>query len=127
MPIRMNQQTKAMVAAAKEMEKAKFVLRLYVAGMTPRSAEAIRRVTDFCEKHLTKQYKLEIVDIYQKPALMKGEQIVAVPTLVKHLPAPLRRFIGDMQDEQKLLFGMDLVSKEEGDAGTRGRGDAEKN
>jgi circadian clock protein KaiB len=111
MPVRMNRQTKALVAAAEDIEHAKFVLRLYVAGMTPRSAEAIRRVTAFCEKHLTDQYELEIIDIYQRPALMKGEQIIAVPTLVKHLPEPLRRFIGDMHDEEKLLFGMDLVTK----------------
>ncbi len=111
MPVRTTPQTKEIIAAAREMEKARYVLRLYVAGMTPRSAEAIRRVTDFCEKHLTKQYELEIIDIYQKPALIKGEQIIAVPTLVKSLPAPLRRFIGDMHDEQKLLFGMDLVTK----------------
>ncbi len=112
MPARTNKQTKAMIAAAKEMEHARYVLRLYVAGMTPRSAEAIRRVTEFCERHLADRYELEIVDIYQKPALMKGEQIVAVPTLVKQLPAPLRRFIGDMHDEEKLLFGMDVVAKQ---------------
>lgn len=112
MPVRTNEQTKAIIAAAKEMEKASFILRLYVAGMTPRSAEAIRRVTDFCEKHLTEQYELEIIDIYQKPALAKGEQIIAVPTLVKQLPLPLRRFIGDMHDEEKLLFGMDLVTRQ---------------
>ncbi len=112
MPVRKNKQTEAIIAAAKEMESARYVLRLYVAGMTPRSAEAIRRVTEFCEKHLTEQYELEIIDIYQKPALAKGEQIVAVPTLVKQLPVPLRRFIGNMQDEEKLLFGMDLVTKE---------------
>jgi circadian clock protein KaiB len=111
MPVRTNKQTKEMIAAAKEMERQRYVLRLYVAGMTPRSAEAIRRVTEFCERHLSEQYELEIVDIYQKPALVKGEQIVAVPTLVKHLPTPLRRFIGDMQDEERLLFGMDLVTK----------------
>jgi len=100
------------MAAAEALANARYVLRLYVAGMTPRSTDAIRRVTAFCEKHLSKQYELEIVDIYQKPALMKGEQIVAVPTLVKLLPAPLRRFIGDMQNEKKLLFGMDLVKRE---------------
>ncbi len=110
MPYHASKQTKAIISAAREMKNARFVLRLYVAGMTPRSAEAIRRVTDFCEKHLTKQYELEIVDIYQKPALVKGEQIIAVPTLVKQLPEPLRRFIGDMHDEQRLLFGMDLVA-----------------
>lgn len=111
MPFHANKQTREIIAAAQEMKNARYVLRLYVAGMTPRSAEAIRRVTEFCEKHLTKQYELEIVDIYQKPALMKGEQILAVPTLVKQLPAPLRRFIGDMNSEDKLLFGMDLVAK----------------
>ena len=111
MPVRTNQDTKTLIAAANEMGNARYVLRLYVAGMTPRSAEAIRRVTDFCEKHLSTQYELEIIDIYQKPALAMGEQIIAVPTLVKHLPAPLRRFIGGMQDEQKLLFGMDLVTR----------------
>ncbi len=112
MPARTNKQTKALIATAKEMEKEQYVLRLYVAGMTPRSAEAIRRVTDFCEKHLTEQYELEIIDIYQKPALIQGEQILAVPTLVKALPQPLRRFIGDMHDEEKLLFGMDLVTRQ---------------
>lgn len=112
MPVKTtDQDTAALLAAARAMADARYVLRLYVAGMTPRSAEAIRRVTDFCERHLAEQYDLEIVDIYQKPALMKGEQIVAVPTLVKHLPEPLRRFIGDMHDEQRLLFGMDLVTR----------------
>ncbi len=111
MPFRTNKDTKELISAARKMEHTRYVLRLYVAGMTPRSAEAIRRVTDFCEKHLTKQYELEIIDIYQKPALAKGEQIVAVPTLVKHLPEPLRRLIGDLNDEEKLLFGMDLVTR----------------
>lgn len=110
MPPRKNKQTEALIAAARELEGAQYLLRLYVAGMTPRSAEAIRRVTEFCEKHLDHRYELEIIDIYQKPALLQGEQIVAVPTLVKRLPSPLRRFIGDMQNEEKLLFGLDLVS-----------------
>ena len=112
MPMHTDKQTKKLIAAAKKMEHTRYVLRLYVAGMTPRSAEAIRRVTDFCKKHLSEQYELEIIDVYQKPALMRGEQIVAVPTLVKRLPTPLRRFIGDMHDEQKLLFGMDLLSND---------------
>lgn len=113
MPYSTNDNTKKLIEAAKEMENAHYVLRLYVAGMTPRSAEAIRRVTEFAEKHLTEQYELEIIDIYQKPALAQGEQILAVPTLVKVLPEPLRRFIGDMNDEDRLLFGMDLVEKNE--------------
>ncbi len=96
-------------AAAEEGEPTRYVLRLYVAGMTPRSALAIRKVTEVCEKKLSGRYELEIVDVYQKPALVKGEQIVAVPTLIKRLPLPLRRFIGDMHDEEKLLFGLDLI------------------
>jgi len=113
MPAHANKQTKELIKAAREAAQAPYVLRLYVAGMTPRSADAIRRVIDFCEKHLSGQYELEIVDIYQKPALAKGEQIVAVPTLVKQLPEPLRRFIGDMQDEKRLLFGMDIITKQQ--------------
>lgn len=111
MAYRAKDQTNKLIEAAREMEDTHYVLRLYVAGMTPRSAEAIRRVTDFADKHLAEQYELEIVDIYQKPALAQGEQIIAVPTLVKVLPEPLRRFIGDMHDEDRLLFGMDLVKK----------------
>lgn len=113
MPVKKNLETKALIAAANGMADARYILRLYVAGMTPRSAEAIRRVTDFCEKHLTEQYELEIIDIYQKPALLNEEQVIAVPTLIKKLPLPLRHFIGDMQDEEKLLFGMDLVARNE--------------
>jgi circadian clock protein KaiB len=111
MPVKPGNDSEALVDAARALADARYVLRLYVAGMTSRSAEAIRRVTAFCEKHLTGQYELEIIDIYQKPALMQDEQIIAVPTLVKRLPEPLHRFIGDMQDEEKLLFGMDLVTK----------------
>jgi circadian clock protein KaiB len=111
MPTRTDRQTKDIIAAAEKMKDAPYLLRLYVAGMTQRSAEAIRRVTEFCEKYLSDRYELEIVDIYQKPTLMKDEQIIAVPTLVKRLPAPLRRFIGDMHNEENLLFGMDLVTR----------------
>jgi len=109
MPARIRKRAEAvMTAAAKEMEETPYVLRLYVAGVTPRSAEAIRRVTAFCEEHLSERYELEIVDIYQKPALVRGEQIIAVPTLIKRLPLPLRRVIGDMQSEEKMFFGLDL-------------------
>jgi circadian clock protein KaiB len=111
MPPRKNKATEDLIAAARNLENSPFLLRLYVAGMTPRSAEAIRRVTEFCDKHLDERYELEIVDIYQKPTLVKGEQIIAVPTLIKRLPLPLRRFIGDMQSEEKLLFGLDLLEK----------------
>ena len=90
----------------------KYVLRLYVAGITPRSREAIRTVTAICEENLQGRYDLEVIDIYQQPTLAKGEQIVAAPTLIKKLPAPLRKFIGSMADKEKLLVGLDLKPKE---------------
>jgi circadian clock protein KaiB len=96
----------------KDAGKSKYVLRLYVAGMTTRSKLAISNIKDICEEHLKGRYDLEIVDVYQQPVLAKGEQIIAVPTLVKQLPLPLRRFIGDMTKTEKILLGMDLVPKE---------------
>jgi circadian clock protein KaiB len=99
---------KALKAAEK---KPKYVLRLYVAGISRRSATAIRSIKDICEEYLKGRYDLEIIDIYQQPALAKGEQIIAVPTLIKKLPDPLRRFIGDMADADRVLFGLDLKQK----------------
>ncbi len=91
----------------------KYVLRLYVAGMTPRSARAIKNIVVICEKRLQGIYDLEVIDIYKHPTLAKGEQIVAVPTLVKQLPLPLRRFIGDLSDAEKIILGLDLRSVED--------------
>lgn len=88
----------------------KYVLRLYVTGMTPRSAEAIARIKEICEEHLAGRYELEVVDIYQQPMLAKGEQILATPTLIKKLPLPLRRLVGDLSNKQRVLMGLDLQS-----------------
>jgi circadian clock protein KaiB len=88
-----------------------YVLRLYVTGMTPRSTEAIDTIRAICEEHLHGRYDLEVVDIYQRPHLAKDEQIIAVPTLVKKLPAPLRRFIGNLSDVDRVLLGLDLRRK----------------
>ncbi len=85
-----------------------YVLRLYVTGATPRSTRAILNIKTICEKHLKRRYTLEIIDVYQQPVLAKGEQIIAAPTLVKCLPLPLRRFIGDMSRTEKILLGLDL-------------------
>ena len=73
-----------------------YVLRLYVVGMTPNSLRAIANIKEICENHLQGRYELEVIDIYQKPVLAQGEEIIAAPTLVKELPLPLRKFIGDM-------------------------------
>jgi circadian clock protein KaiB len=95
-------------AAAKQSTTQRYVLRLYVTGMTARSARAINNIRAICEEHLRGRYDLEVVDVYQQPVLARGEQIVAAPTLVKQLPLPLRRIIGDMSDKDRVLLGLDL-------------------
>ena len=91
----------------------RYILRLHVAGITPRSEQAIRNVTALCEKHLAGKYELEVIDLYQNPVLAKGEQIIAAPTLIKELPLPLRRLIGNMSQEEKFLVGLDLKPVED--------------
>lgn len=91
-----------------EASQRKYVLRLYVAGINPRSSAAIRSITEICEEHLQGRYELQVIDIYQQPTLAKGEQIIAAPTLIKKLPLPLRRFIGDLADTDRILVGLDL-------------------
>ena len=89
----------------------RYILRLYVAGMTSRSTRAVENVRAFCEKHLEGRYDLQIIDVYQQPALAKSEQLIAAPTLIKKLPLPLRRLIGDMSNEDRILVGLDLVPR----------------
>jgi len=88
-----------------------YVLRLYVAGLTPASARAIDNIQTICETHLEGRYKLEVIDLYERPSLASGEQIIATPTLIKKLPLPLRRIIGDMSDTERVLVGLDLREK----------------
>jgi circadian clock protein KaiB len=102
-----------------KMEKAleaqgdrQYVLRLYVAGLTPKSTLAVTNIKKICEEHLAGRYSLEVIDLYKRPALADGEQIIAAPTLLKKLPLPLRRFIGDMSNTEKILVGLDLRPKE---------------
>jgi circadian clock protein KaiB len=85
-----------------------YVLRLYITGMTPRSSEAFAAIKAICEEFLQGRYDLEVVDIYQQPWLAKDEQILAAPTLVKRLPSPLRRLIGNLADTDRVLVGLDL-------------------
>jgi circadian clock protein KaiB len=91
----------------------KYVLRLYVTGMTSRSLRAIATVRAVCDRHLAGRHELEIVDVYQQPGRISDDQIVAIPTLVKYQPAPLRRIIGDMSNRQRLLDGLGLVREAE--------------
>ena len=97
--------------AAAGRDRAKYVLRLYVAGMTPKSTRAIANIKRICDEHLAGRYELKVIDIYQQPKLAKGEQIIAAPTLIKKLPLPLRRFIGDLSDTERIIFGLDLRPK----------------
>jgi len=95
-------------AAAAYLDNARYVLWLYVTGRTRNSERAIVNIRKICEEHLRGRYDLEIVDISQHPALAEGEQIIAAPTLIKKLPLPLRRFIGDMSQSERILLGLDL-------------------
>ncbi|HJU62848.1 MAG TPA: circadian clock KaiB family protein [Candidatus Binatia bacterium] len=88
-----------------------YVLRLYIAGTTSKSIRAVANIKEICESSLKNRYDLEVIDIYQQPVLLKGEQIIAAPTLVKQLPLPLRKFIGDMSDTERILVGLDLRPK----------------
>jgi circadian clock protein KaiB len=93
-------------------QEKRYTLKLYIAGMTPQSMRAIANVKKICEEHLQGRYELEVVDLYQQPQLAKGEQIIAAPTLIKKLPLPLRRIIGDMSKTERVLVGLDLRKKE---------------
>lgn len=95
-------------AAAARHDNARYVLRLYVTGTTRNSERAIVNIRKICEDHLQGRYDLEIIDITRHPMLAEGEQIIAAPTLIKKLPLPLRRFIGDMSQTERILLGLDL-------------------
>lgn len=90
-------------------EKDRYELRLYITGMTSRSTAALATIKAICEEHLAGRYQLEVIDIYQQPKLAKDEQIVAAPTLVKRVPAPIRRFIGNLSDRDRVLLGLNLI------------------
>ena len=84
-------------------------LRLYVAGKTERSVTALRNLQKYCEEHLKGQYKIEVVDLLEKPQLAEGDQILAVPTLVRKVPEPIRKIIGDLSNEEKVLVGLNII------------------
>lgn len=93
---------------AASQDQAKYILQLYVTGITPKSSRAIANILKICEENLAGRYELEVIDIYRQP---KGEQIVVAPMLIKKLPLPLRRLIGDMPDTERFLVGTDLKLK----------------
>jgi len=89
-------------------EALRYILRLYVTGQTPRSVRSIENLRRLCEKYLKGQFDLEIIDIYQQPALASEGQIIAAPTLIKTMPLPLRRLVGDFSDQKRVVLGLDL-------------------
>jgi len=96
---------------ARATQNERYVLRLYVTGMTARATRAIQNVRAICDEHLKGRYDLEVIDMYQRPALARDEQIVAAPTLIKKLPLPLRRIIGDMSQRERVLLGLGLTRR----------------
>ena len=94
--------------SVKKRKNEGYVLKLYVTGITSLSTLAISNLKKMCEEHLKGRYILEVIDLYKNPGLAKGEQIIAAPTLIKKLPLPLRRVIGDMSNSEKVLVGLDI-------------------
>jgi circadian clock protein KaiB len=90
-------------------EEPEYKLRLYVAGQTPKSLQAFANLKRICEEHLQGHYQIEVIDLLENPQLAKGDQILAIPTLVRRLPPPLRKIIGDLSDTERVLIGLDLV------------------
>jgi circadian clock protein KaiB len=102
--------TKAFEDSLRAEPGMQYRLRLFVAGTTPRSARAIQNIRAICEANLQGRYDLEVIDIYQHPEQIVPEQIVVIPTLIKELPLPLRKMIGDLSNKEQVLLGLDIVS-----------------
>lgn len=101
------EQPKAKTALLK-IVSSRYMLKLYVAGQSPKSVNAIVNIKKICEENLQGRYELEVIDLYQQPQLAQGEQIIAVPTLIRKLPLPLRRIIGDLSNTERVLVGLDI-------------------
>lgn len=103
-------QVKDLISEA-DIDPEYYRLRLYVAGQTTKSVAAMANLRRVCENYLAGRYELEVIDLMQNPKLAAGDQILAIPTLVRHLPAPLKRIIGDLSNTEKVLVGLDIRSK----------------
>lgn len=109
-PVQSDYTLKAFEAALAELGHAVYVLRLYITGTTPKSTRAVHNLTKLCQERLAGRYDLEVIDIYQQPALAQAENILAVPTLVKKLPLPVQKLIGDLSNAQQLAARLGLSS-----------------
>ena len=90
------------------MEEEHWELRLYVAGQTPKSMTALANLKKYCEQHVKGRYQLEVIDLLQNPQLAEGDQILAIPTLVRKVPQPIRKIIGDLSNQERVLVGLDI-------------------
>lgn len=99
-------------AAAGAGRQQAYMLRLYVAGATPQSTRALLNIKEICEEHLQGRYELDVVDVFVQPAQARAEDIIAVPTLLKKLPAPLRRLVGDLSNRERVLVGLNIKPKQ---------------
>jgi circadian clock protein KaiB len=126
-----NVKRKKPIDDAKAFEKAlgkpsptgRYLLRLYISGSTPKSARAITNIRAICEEKLAGRYELEVIDIYQHPEEVKADQIVVTPTLVKSLPMPVRKLIGDLSNRERVLVGLDVIPKPASEQPARGGGE----
>src|SRR5689334_6322985 len=107
----MSTETPAALESAPPTRNEKWLLRLYVAGRTPKSVTALDNLQRFCEEHVPGEYDIEVVDLVENPRRAKDDQIIAIPTLVRKLPEPLRKIIGNLSDKERLLAGFDLKSR----------------
>jgi circadian clock protein KaiB len=98
---------------AAKRSSARYALRLYITGQTPRSLQSVENLRALCDKYLPNQFDLEVVDIYQQPAMAAAGQIIAAPTLIKSMPLPLRRLVGDFSDQNRVILGLDIKLNEE--------------
>lgn len=102
---------KTVTTKTKEKKKAQWELKLYVAGQTPRSLTAFENLQRICEEHLRGQYHIQVIDLLENPQLAKGEEIIALPTLVRELPQPIRKIIGDLSNTEHVLVGLNLLPR----------------
>jgi circadian clock protein KaiB len=114
-----NRKPKTKNTAAKRVRKrapkkaARYALRLYITGQTPRSRQSVENLRALCNKYIPGQFDLEVVDIYQQPAMAAAGQIIAAPTLIKSMPLPLRRLVGDFSDQSRVILGLDIKLDED--------------
>lgn len=104
---------KSFEKALEDSKSTKYILHLYISGNTKRSNNAILNLKKVCDEYLKGRYELEVIDIYQQPSLARQDQILATPTLVKHLPLPVRKVIGDLSEIERILVGLDIIQNKD--------------